>query len=138
MGVETRVRSDNAIDVDQVRPINALTNGRKLNSFLHTNWGWVKLNGLLSPAHIPGTISVADELTKSTSQTKLITLLSTNHPRAISEEGNDVLTEIYPGDKQYLSPPKTKKDRMALNTFTRRREGAHSRQMLEEVPRISN
>ena len=86
----------------------------------------IDLNECLSLAHIRGGISIAGELTKSTARTKLITLLPMNLPRALSENGKDVLRKCYPADRQFLSFPTTRKIQKELDTFIRNRSGSDS------------
>ena len=76
-GVETRVRSDNSSFVENAHSINSVTNGRRLNGLQRSNMEGIDLNEWLSLAHMPVGLSISDELTKSISQTKLITLIST-------------------------------------------------------------
>ena len=52
------------------------------------------MNKWLSMAHIPGAISISDEITISKTQTKLIALWATNKFQTISEKGKDVLARI--------------------------------------------
>ena len=101
MDVETIVRKYNSSVVEHVHSINAVTNGRRLNSILERESGDLKLNKCLSIDRIPGAIGITDELTRPTYRTKLITLPSTDRYRWISERSKDVLRNIRNAVKQY-------------------------------------
>ena len=88
--------------------------------------GEMLLKTRLSTAHTPWAISMSDELTKSTSQTKLIALLEMNKSQTISERSKDVIRKSYPTRKKCISFPDTTKNHQDLDTFTRMRAGEGS------------
>ena len=84
-------------------------------------------------ANIPETISIDGELTKSTSQAKLVALLDMDKLQTGSWRGKDVIRQIYPADNQYLAYAETISGRNDLNTFARKRAGVGSWEALEKV-----
>ena len=84
--IETSERNDNRIVVEHVHSINSVTIGRRLNSIIDRNREELNLNRWIRLYHIPGTVSIAEELGKSTSQFKLLTLLTGNISQAISAQ----------------------------------------------------
>ena len=102
-GVETRVRNENARVVEHAHSINSVKNERRLNICLAIAREALNSHRRLSLAHIPGTIIISDELGKSTSQVKLITLLRSNILHTVSVRSKDGLRRRRHADKQYLA-----------------------------------
>ena len=57
-------------------------------------------------AHIPGTISIADGLTKSPTHTQLIALLEMGKSQNVSGKSKGVLRKSHPRRNQYLASPR--------------------------------
>ena len=70
------VRSDNSVVVEDVHSINLATRGRRMGGFLESSREELELSGWLTLSHIPRTLSIVDELTKSTTRRKLISILT--------------------------------------------------------------
>ena len=108
-----------------MRSINSVTNERRLSSLIESI-GDTNFNGWLSLAHIHAAICISADLSKSKSQTKLVTFLPLGRFRAICEKDGGVLREPHPVSMPYLASPKTKQGRNELDTSMRRRAGVDS------------
>ena len=86
MEVETRIRNDNSGVVGHVHSINSVTEARRLNGLLESNSEDSGANPGLDLPRIADPLCIPDELTKSTTQTKLIFLLSRNISQTMSEK----------------------------------------------------
>ena len=91
MCIDTSVSSDNPRVSEHVHPINSVKNETRLSFGLESNMEELLLTRSLSMAHIPGTVSISDGSTKSTTQTKLIALLAMDKFQTVSGKGKDVL-----------------------------------------------
>ena len=89
---------------------------------------------MVTNRHIPGTASIAGELTKSTTQTKLVALSALNKLQTGREKSKDVLSIIHPSRKQYLDLADTTSLRRDLDKYIRKRSCVGSWGILEKVP----
>ena len=93
----------------------------------------MEIDKWLGSPHIHGGLNISAEVTKSTTETKLLMFLARNIFRTISGQTKDVLRKGYPSGKQYLAATVTQKCQKYLNTFARRRDGAGSRDIIEKI-----
>lgn len=90
-------------------------------------------NKWLALSHITGGLNIADEMAKTTTQTKLIMVYARSVPQTIRGENRDVISKSYPDDQQFLAYPETQKCQKYLNTFARHVAGLGKWQIIEKV-----
>ena len=81
MDTQTGGRYDNSSVVERVHSINSVTNGRRFDIFLDSNMEEINLSRRFALSHIMGDISISGDVSKSTSQLKLLALLTRNTPK---------------------------------------------------------
>ena len=72
--IETGVRNDNSGDLEHVHSVNSVAKGLTTNGLLESNSEGLDINDLLTLSHITGGLGISDEMAKTTTQNKLLTL----------------------------------------------------------------
>ena len=80
-----------------------------------------------------GWLNISDGMAKTTTQNKLITPLANHIIQTASDQNKNAIRKTHPSGKQYLDFPETSEGPKYLHTFTRRRAGAGSWEIIEKI-----
>ena len=116
--IETGIRADNSSVV--AHPINSVTKERRSRGLIGRNSEELKMNPRLSLPHIMGPLNMPNEIAKTTTREKLISLLARDIPKSISGQDKNALRDTHPSGQQYLAFRGTNAGRRYFDAFARR------------------